>query len=316
MVRSRSTRSDAAAAEPRIAIGALARATGVPVETLRTWESRYGFPEPQRKPSGHRVYPVSQVARLRRIGEALASGLRAGDVVGAAPEELDRLLEALRGRVSPVEGGAPLAATIEALLAAVAALDRKRVAHALAAEAGRLGPLEFAEGRVAPLLHAVGAAWAEGRLDVRHEHFLSQRVEDLLRSLRTPLEEAATGAVAVTATLEGEQHGLGVQMASLVLAAAGWRPLVLGASAPPSEIAAAAREGRAGVVGVSVSVASSGPVAAAELRRLREALPRRTHLVLGGDGAPSIAGAETFRDLRSFDRWLRSSAVASGMARR
>jgi len=33
----------------RLTIGALSRATGIPVETLRTWESRYGFPEPERK---------------------------------------------------------------------------------------------------------------------------------------------------------------------------------------------------------------------------------------------------------------------------
>jgi hypothetical protein len=44
-------------AEPgQISIGALSRATGIPVETLRTWEARYGFPIPERKRSGHRVY--------------------------------------------------------------------------------------------------------------------------------------------------------------------------------------------------------------------------------------------------------------------
>src|SRR5438132_1437067 len=73
--------------EPRIAIGALARATGIPVETLRTWEGRYGFPVPRRKPSGHRTYDLASVARLRRIAEALAAGLRAGDVVPLTDEE-------------------------------------------------------------------------------------------------------------------------------------------------------------------------------------------------------------------------------------
>src|SRR5512144_964663 len=78
----------------RLSIGALSRATGIPVETLRTWESRYGFPVPERRPSGHRVYALSTVPRLRRIAEALARGHRAGQVVPASDANLRRLLAA------------------------------------------------------------------------------------------------------------------------------------------------------------------------------------------------------------------------------
>ncbi len=64
---------------PWLSIGALSKATGIAVETLRTWETRYGFPTPERKPSGHRVYPVSAVAApaARRAGpraRAIARG--------------------------------------------------------------------------------------------------------------------------------------------------------------------------------------------------------------------------------------------------
>jgi hypothetical protein len=45
----------------RLAIGALAKATGIPIETLRTWETRYGYPIRERKPSGHPVYPLASV---------------------------------------------------------------------------------------------------------------------------------------------------------------------------------------------------------------------------------------------------------------
>ena len=78
----------------RLSIGALSRATGIPVETLRTWESRYGFPVPERRPSGHRVYPLSIAPRLRRIAEALARGHRAGQVVPASDADLRQLLAA------------------------------------------------------------------------------------------------------------------------------------------------------------------------------------------------------------------------------
>ena len=76
-----------------LSIGALSAATGVPVETIRTWERRYGFPVAERKPSGHRVYPVSTVPRLRLISQALAQGHRAAEVVAAPAPVLEALLD-------------------------------------------------------------------------------------------------------------------------------------------------------------------------------------------------------------------------------
>ena len=61
--------------------------TGVGEATLRAWEQRYGFPEPERLPSGHRRYRESdvelvlQVARLRDVGlpaKAAIAQARAG----------------------------------------------------------------------------------------------------------------------------------------------------------------------------------------------------------------------------------------------
>jgi len=94
-------RRDAPRSGGRLSIGALARATGVPVETLRTWESRYGYPVPERKPSGHRVYPLSSVPRLRRIAQALARGHRAGEVVPASEADLAALLSTTAPPAAP-----------------------------------------------------------------------------------------------------------------------------------------------------------------------------------------------------------------------
>src|SRR5215510_6703823 len=92
-----------------LSIGALARATSIRVETLRTWERRYGYPVPERKPSGHRVYPVASVSRLRRIAQALASGHRASHVVGASDADLRSILSTAppaRERAPIAEGSA------------------------------------------------------------------------------------------------------------------------------------------------------------------------------------------------------------------
>lgn len=293
----------------KLSIGALSRATGIPVETLRTWESRYGFPVPQRKPSGHRVYPLSSVPRLRRIAAALACGHRAGQVVPASQAQLDELLDSAAPPVPPRprEVQSLLAAADPSeLLRFVERFDGERLTRVFLGDAARLGPLEFLETRAAPLIRAVGDAWAEGRLEVRHEHFLSERLGDLLRSLRLPFEERAAGPLVVLATLPGESHGLGLQMAALCLAAAGWRILYLGTDVPLPDAVRLVCELGARALALSVSLAARGTPSSAPIRRLRRMLPRRVALIVGGGGAPTPrAGIERFNDLRELDNWAR-----------
>lgn len=302
---------------PWLSIGALSRATGIAVETLRTWENRYGFPTPVRKPSGHRVYPVSAVPRLRRIAQALSHGHRAGQVVAASDEALARLLET-SGAPPAAAAGVPTAIgpaeDVPALLRLVRAFDGERLTRVFLGDWARMGPVEFLESRIAPLVRAVGEGWGRGDLEIRHEHFLSERIGDLLRSLRLPLEERATGPLVVYATLPGESHGLGLQMAALVLAAVGCRGLYLGTEVPPPQVASLARDLSARAVAVSLSIATRGPASTAALRKLREALPRRVVLLAGGEGAPTARpGVETVATLRDLDACGRR--LASGLFR-
>jgi DNA-binding transcriptional MerR regulator/methylmalonyl-CoA mutase cobalamin-binding subunit len=302
-----------AAHNAKLTIGALSRATGIAVETLRTWERRYGFPLAERKPSGHRLYDLSAVTRLRRIAEALARGHRAAEVVPAADADLDTLLSMRSADPTPSTAVDQLAAStaeappeMEDLLRAVESFDAERLTHLLLIDWARLGPIPYLTTRIAPLVHAVGEGWAQRRLEIRHEHFLSERVGDMLRALRIPYEDRARGPRIVLATLPGEEHGLGLQMAALILASAGWRLLFLGTEVPVTQIAAVADERKAGAVGLSVSVAAQGPATQTRIRRLRQALPSRVKLVIGGEGARGVRGVDVVRDLAALDSWARN----------
>jgi methylmalonyl-CoA mutase cobalamin-binding subunit len=286
-----------------LSIGALSRSTGIAVETLRTWESRYGFPVPERKASGHRVYPVAAVPRLRRIAQALSLGHRAGQVVGASEESLARLLESSASAATPSASSAvlPPSEDVPGLLRHVRAFDGERLTRHFLSDWARMGPVEFLETRLGPLLRAVGEAWERNELEIRHEHFATERIGDLLRSLRTPLAERATGPLVLFATLPGEVHGLGLQMCALVLAAAGCRILYLGTEVPAAQVASLARDLGARAVAISVSSATKGTASAA-LRKLRDALPRRVALLAEGDGAPGARpGLDALHSLRDLD---------------
>lgn len=305
-----------------LSIGALSAATAIPVDTIRTWERRYGFPVAERKPSGHRVYPLATVARLRRIAQAIAHGHRAAEVLTASESSVDALLDSMPSgvTVAPLrlsdERGSPARSISPSdsaqMLAAVKAFDSERLKRSFQQEWARLGPLEFLEQRAAPFLVDVGNAWAERTIDVRHEHFGSAVLGDFLRAVRAPLDDRANGPLAALATLPGELHGLGLQMSALVFALAGWRALILGVDTPVDQITALAREARVTAVALSC-VQPRSRSGTALVKALRKRLPRHIALIVGGAGAPSAdgqTGIEVMSDLRSLDRWLRTRPAA------
>jgi DNA-binding transcriptional MerR regulator/methylmalonyl-CoA mutase cobalamin-binding subunit len=284
-----------------VSIGGLAAATGITPDAIRVWERRYGRPEPIRLPSGHRRYTAEQIRWLRRVAEALAAGHKPSHVVRASETELDNLL----GRREET----PRAEDLTPYLASVHAFREDRVLDRLWLDWRRLGPDAFLDRIMGPLIRRVGDAWADGDLDVRHEHFFTLIVEHFLSSARISVAERARGPAVLLATLEDEAHGLGLQMAALVCVRAGARPRILGVDVPHTEIVRAAAEIPVDVVGISVSLSSGGVETDRALARLRGMLPAHVRLVVGGRGARGPRrgprGIEYTESLKEFAAWLR-----------
>lgn len=75
--------------EPGFGIAEVSERTGIAVPVLRMWESRFGFPRPERRPNGRRRYSATDVQRLRQVvrhreaGMSLAAAI---DKARAAPD--------------------------------------------------------------------------------------------------------------------------------------------------------------------------------------------------------------------------------------
>ncbi len=303
--------------EGRLSIGALSRATGIPIETLRTWERRYGVPVPMRKPSGHRVYALAAVPRLRRVAEALARGHRPAEVVPISESALENLLASVSTR--PARELRPLAepalpeavpGDLKELMHTVTAFDSGALRRALEIRWLAQSSIPFLERTLTPFLHEIGRAWETGSLAVRHEHFASAHIGDFLRERRRPYEEQARGPRAAFLTLPDELHEIGLQMASLVFAMAGWQVLYLGPSTPIEQAASLARDARLGAMALSISPSYGANAASAGVRALRKTLPRTVPLLLGGAGAPGEAGRGVvpLADLAQLQAWTRQRA--------
>ena len=73
-----------------LAIGDLAERTGIAVATLRMWESRYGFPAPERLASGHRRYSEADLEAVRQVARDRAAGMSLPAAIARAQQAQHR----------------------------------------------------------------------------------------------------------------------------------------------------------------------------------------------------------------------------------
>ncbi len=73
--------------------GAVARLTGIPVQTLRVWERRYKIVGPRQSATGQRQYSAEDVARLTVIKQLVDSGHAIGSIAALELEELRSMLD-------------------------------------------------------------------------------------------------------------------------------------------------------------------------------------------------------------------------------
>lgn len=310
---------------PRLSIGAVARAAGIPVETLRTWERRYGFPIGERDDGGQRQYDVATLLHLQVIKQALGQGMRASQIVPLPLPELRQLLAQTEREMpppplppaqpvlpAPVAVPAPLtqpvagAGELARLIEAIQRFDGDSLAAMLRRAALQVGCAAFLDDLARPLMIEVGRRWATGELTVAHEHFATEHLRARLADLNVP--ERHDAPCVVCANLPGELHSLGLEMAVVVLRQSGLRALYLGADVPLGDLARTAHFVQANMqlAGVLVSLSASVEARNArdQLAQLRSLVPAGVPLLAGGAGAPGdVAGIVVHRSVRELQAW-------------
>jgi MerR family transcriptional regulator, light-induced transcriptional regulator len=98
-------------ASPAYRSGAVARLTGIPVETLRVWERRYNVVGPRKSATGQRQYSPEEVTRLTVIKRLVDSGYAIGSIAVLDLEQLQSMLQQVSR--APMKAPRPLTTPIE-----------------------------------------------------------------------------------------------------------------------------------------------------------------------------------------------------------
>ncbi|HEU0201565.1 MAG TPA: MerR family transcriptional regulator [Burkholderiaceae bacterium] len=266
---------------PHFTIAAVERDVGLSKDVLRVWERRYGFPTPERDGKGERLYPASQVERLRLIKRLMDQGFRPSQLLAIPAEELAALSS--QRSVAELAGTSEGSTGLAELVTAVKRHDTDAYLQALQQRFARQGLQRFVLDTIAPLTELVGVAWEEGQLQVFEEHLFTELTARVLRQAIAAVPGGKAPRIVLT-TLPNEQHAMGLLMVEALLSLEGARCISLGTQVPLVEIAQAAAAHRADIVALSFSTAFPARQIPALLQQLRSALPASKQLWAGGGG--------------------------------
>lgn len=213
---------------------AVAQETGVPADTFRAWERRYGVPHPHRTDGGHRLYSERDIAIIRWLRDRTAEGLTISQAIALMSNGNDTNLSWL-GTAVDTEPHSWERLNSQ-LLDALIDFDEKRAEKVLG-ESFALYPLDDVFfNLIQPTMIEVGEQWHQGKISVAIEHFATQFMRRKLSSILNTYSITEGRGLIIVGCAPGELHDLGTLLLAVLLVRHGWQVVYLGAQVPLKDL--------------------------------------------------------------------------------
>ena len=206
--------------------------TGIKAHTLRIWERRYDFLEPMRTPTNIRFYSDDQLKLLINFGILVRNGYRVSKLNKMSDaqifEEVAKVLS---------DPGSEFEDEIKGLTLSMLEMNEEAFSDIFERQVIRRGFLKAITDTIYPFLQYVGVLWTTNKAMVAQEHFISnlikQKLVAAIERLKVPSKEAPS---IVLFLLEGEEHEIGMLLASFIAKEMGWQVFYLGRNVPVANI--------------------------------------------------------------------------------
>ena len=260
--------------QTQLPIAAVSSLLGIPVPTIRSWERRYGFPEPARTQGKHRRYSVDEIDQLRMLRDEITRGHSAREAVDIVQAE--------------ARGARPHTELFDRFLRSAMQLDPAGLREALTEGADTIGVEETIRDVALPAMREMGSRWKAGVCETDHEHLATEAVRVWLARQSAMAPPSFQPFPLVLACGPKDLHTIGLEAFGVVLARRGWSIRTMGPLTPVDSLVAAVRaaEARAAIVTSQRSVTRRAAVEAVEAV---EALPGVRAFYAGAAFVPSAA---------------------------
>lgn len=262
-------------------IRAVAKMTGISVDTLRGWERRYQAVIPERSQRG-RIYKKVHIERLLLLNQLVLAGHAIGGIAPLTDQELKGLLAHQPCHPAPE----PPKDILAPVLSAIESFDSARAGDELRRLAAVLAPRDVVYQIALPLLREVGVRWHKNNFMIAQEHLVSQLLHNLLGGMMSLFRPSKADVKVVFATPAGDSHEFGILAAAVLASMAGIEPVYLGPDLPARDIAEAAHRTSARVILLGITMLKENTVE--EVRAIAAAMPEGGELWIGCASSPDL----------------------------
>jgi len=206
--------------------------TGIKAHTLRIWERRYDFLEPARTPTNIRYYSDEQLKKLLNFGILVRNGYRVSKLNKMPSEQVFE--EVAKVLANP---GSQSSDEMKGLTLSMLEMNEEDFDDIFERQVIRKGFFRTITETIYPFLQYVGVLWTSNKAMIAQEHFISnlirQKIIAAIERLSIPQKDAPS---IVFFLLEGEEHEIGLLLASFVAKEMGWNIYYLGLGVPVPNI--------------------------------------------------------------------------------
>lgn len=232
--------------EPAYNLKVVVREAGVKPDTLRAWERRYGLPNPQRTPGGHRLYSQYDIEMIKWLIERQEEGLRINRAVdlwrsleASGQDPLDAMSSAVQvAQPGPLEilSGATLDEMREKWIAACMDFDEGSAENILAQAFARYPQETVVLELLRKGVSEIGKRWFTNKNTIQQEHFASALAMRRLNALLAAAPAPTRKQKILIGCPSGENHEFSPLLVALLLRYRGWPVIYLGTNVPISQL--------------------------------------------------------------------------------
>ena len=205
--------------------------------------------------------------------KAMMDAVRAARVLQGGKAELDAFVAAYSGQTAaPAPAGAKEQRSLAELVEKGLKQEAKAAAKALL---DTLPPMDIIQLHLIPALDRVGELFEAGKLflpQLMNAAETAQGAFDLLKEALPASDKPSLGTV-VVATVEGDIHDIGKNIAKCILENYGYKVIDLGRDVPPQKVADAVRANGVKLVGLSALMTTTLPSMAKTVALVHDTCP-------------------------------------------
>lgn len=247
--------------EPKYAIKVVSSHTGVRAVTIRAWERRYHFLQPQRSDNHYRKYSEQDIAVLQwakiRVDSGVAISTVAGELIALRRKGMwPDLVPGFQPLQAPQEHKTPSQYSAE-LYDALLHRNETEAESILHSAQISLDVWAVCQQIVAPCLVEIGEAWHRNELSISTEHFASTFLRNKVSGYFLSYPGRRGAPSIITGCAPTERHEIGILILSVFLRMQGYRVEFLGADVPLDDLVEYAVDERPAMICLSATVDAS-----------------------------------------------------------